>query len=792
MALVYLSIAFVTGIYLGSRAVLPLSVVLPLIFVALLIALTWRRNRILLLAGLCLILLFCGALRFQAVSTGDALQPYIGQGTMDIVGVVVEDPEPGDSSTTLLVSVREIRVEGEWEEVSGTTLVRTTRYPTHHYGDMLQVSGELQEPPQLDDFDYRAYLARQGIYSTIYYPEIDFLAGGHGPQPLQSIYSFRSRMAEAMEGSLSEPQGSVAEALVLGIRSNVPPSTYQDFQRSGTAHLLAISGLHMAIVAGILLSISVALFGRRRPTYFVATLSALWIYALLAGMSPSVTRAAIMVSLFLFAAYLGRQRSVITALAFAGAIMVAINPQILWQVSFQLSFAAVAGLVLIGPIFQQWGTRIRAPTIVVDSFSVTLAAIVATLPLIAYYFGYVSLVGLPATFLALPALPAVIVLSAVVGLIGLFALPLAQVIGWVDWLFLGYMTGVVKLFAAAPWSSVEVSGMDVFLVVLYYALLGGTLWLVTGKQQLSSRVKAGARGIAAGATSFSRKLPAIWALIPLLVIAILVWAAATAAPSGDKLTVSFLDVGQGDAILIQRGSQQVLIDGGPSSEKICLELGERLPFWDKTIELVVLTHPQDDHLLGLVEVLSRYNVGEVLEPGFEFETSAYGEWLRLIAEKDIDRTIAYAGQQVELGNGIRIEVLHPQEEFLEGTASDVNENSIVLRLVWDEVSFLLTGDIAEEAEWQLLHQYGRELKGTVLKVAHHGSATSTSSSFLVAVSPQVAVISVGEDNRFGHPSPEVMARLSERLGGDNIYLTAERGTVTFTTDGERLWVKTER
>jgi len=207
---------------------------------------------------------------------------------------------------------------------------------------------------------------------------------------------------------------------------------------------------------------------------------------------------------------------------------------------------------------------------------------------------------------------------------------------------------------------------------------------------------------------------------------------------------------------------------------------------------VVLIHPQDDHLVGLVEVLSRYKVAQVLEPGFETDTTAYAEWLRLIEEKDIDRTIAHAGQEVDLGAGIRIEVLHPQEEVLEETNSDVNENSVVVRLVWDEVSFLLTGDIEEEGEWQLLHRYGRDLKGTVLKVAHHGSATSTTSSFLVAVSPQVAVISAGEDNRFGHPSPEVVDRLGERVGGENIHLTAESGTITFTTDGERLWLKTER
>ena len=203
--------------------------------------------------------------------------------------------------------------------------------------------------------------------------------------------------------------------------------------------------------------------------------------------------------------------------------------------------------------------------------------------------------------------------------------------------------------------------------------------------------------------------------------------------------------------------------------------------------LVVITHPEDDHVVGLVEVLRCYKVGQVLEPGLEQDTLAYEEWLRLIDEKNIKRTIAKAGQQIELGDGMRIEVLHPQEELLEGTDSDTNNNSVVLRLVWKEVSFLLTGDVYEEAEREILYQ-GYKLNSTVLKVPHHGSATSTSSHFLAAVNPQVAVISVGEDNPFGHPSDETLARLK----GVKVYRTDEQGTVTFTTDGERLWVEVER
>ncbi|TET39856.1 MAG: ComEC family competence protein, partial [Dehalococcoidia bacterium] len=256
MALVYLSIALVVGIYFGSRLPLPLSIALPIIFAALLASLLWRRKPAILLGGLCLTLFLCGALRFGAVPTVDELQSYIGQGTVEVIGVVDEEPEPRDSTTNLRLSAREINLDGEWREVSGSILVRTTRFPSYAYGDLLQVRGELEEPPQLEDFDYRAYLARQGIYSTMYYPEVELLETVQGPQPLQWLYGFRSGMSEALGASLSEPQGSLAQAILLGIRSNIPSSLYQDFQRSGTAHLLAISGLHMAIVAGILLSIS--------------------------------------------------------------------------------------------------------------------------------------------------------------------------------------------------------------------------------------------------------------------------------------------------------------------------------------------------------------------------------------------------------------------------------------------------------------------------------------------------------------------------------------------------------
>lgn len=207
---------------------------------------------------------------------------------------------------------------------------------------------------------------------------------------------------------------------------------------------------------------------------------------------------------------------------------------------------------------------------------------------------------------------------------------------------------------------------------------------------------------------------------------------------------------------------------------------------------MVLTHAHDDHVTGLVEVLRRYQVERVLYPqGIDCASNAYSEWLSVLDEKGIEVIRAQAGQRIDLGNGATLEVLHPPEEFLEGTESDIDNNGVVLRMEMGEVSFLLMADLYADGELYLLDQ-GASLRSTVLKVGHHGSSTSTCPEFLAAVSPQVAVISAGADNPFGHPSNEVMARLNERLGEDRIYLTSERGTITFTTDGERLWVETER
>lgn len=282
-----------------------------------------------------------------------------------------------------------------------------------------------------------------------------------------------------------------------------------------------------------------------------------------------------------------------------------------------------------------------------------------------------------------------------------------------------------------------------------------------------------------------------WCIIPLLLAVGILWITILTFP--DKLLhVSFLDVGQGDAILIQTPyGQNILIDGGPSPQELCMELGKVLPFWVRTIDLVISTQPHADHITGLVEVLHRYEVNHILQTDTSYNSLVYQEWMVLLEEKKIDSSFACAGQKIKFTDDILIEVFNPPLELFENTGSDIDNNGIVLKLSYGNISFLFSADIRYEAELNMIMQRF-DLSSTVLKVAHHGSKTSTSPQFLYLTNPDVAVISVGSENSFGLPDSSVVARLFDSIDNDHVYRTDIDGTITFNTDGERLWVQKEK
>ncbi len=784
MTLLYLGCAWLAGIWLASFLFPPrwaLGVALLLSLLSLLFG--WREARLRLI-NLCLLLLFLGAFRYLVALPhfDETSLAYYNGHTVTLEGVVVGEPDLRDQWVKLRLEARRLKVEGQWREVRGLALVHTRRYPGYAYGDLLEVEGELETPPEFEAFSYKDYLAQQGIYTLLRYPQIDRLAQGQGNPFYTALYVLKEKAQATIRALLPEPEASLLSGILLGRDSEIPRDLLDDFNRTQTTHIIVISGFNISIVAGLLTYIGRSILGRNRSLYFA--LSGILLYTLLVGAGPSVVRAAIMGSLYIIATHLGRQAHALISLVVAAFFMTLLNPLTLWELGFQLSFAATLGLILFVPSWQgwlvsrldnlSWGVLSSGLKILGESIIVTLAAQIWVLPIILHNFRQFSLVSLLSNALIVPAQAGVMTLGGVATILGLIFRPLGQVVAWVAWLPLKWTVFVVETTARWPWAELEVGGFTAGLAGLCY----GTLIAAPMIKGLSPRER--------WQKALPRHIPVKVAIGVLAIAALLVWLALFTLPDG-RLRVSFLDVGQGDSILIESPSgHQIVVDGGPSPAAVTSALGKALPFWDRSLDLVVLTHPQEDHLAGLIGVLERYQVGLLLDSGEECATDTCGRFWELVEGKEIPYRKVEGGMRVELGDGVRIEILHPPSALLRGTPSDVNNNSVVIKVTMGRASLLLTGDIEEEGERALLAS-GQPLRSLVLKAPHHGAATSLTPPFLREVSPQLVIISVGE-NKFGHPAPETLAKLSSLT----TMRTDEEGTIEVVTDGERYWVVTER
>lgn len=253
---------------------------------------------------------------------------------------------------------------------------------------------------------------------------------------------------------------------------------------------------------------------------------------------------------------------------------------------------------------------------------------------------------------------------------------------------------------------------------------------------------------------------AIYSAILILFCLSLIFLAIIFHSQSQKVTVNFLNVGQGDAILIEQGSKQILIDGGPSGSVLMSKLGKYIPFWDRDIELVIATHPDADHITGLVEVMKNYQVDQVIDNGENSDSSIYEAYKALITEKNISHEIGRSEMNVTINENSKLHFLNPTEESLATPEKDTNAKSLVAKMTVGSQSFLFTGDISYDQE-KMLRDNNQDLRADYLKISHHGSKYATSQEFLDKVQPMAAIISVGKDNRYGHPSPDVIGRLEE-------------------------------
>ena len=489
MTLLAVTTAFLLGVYLGDRLDPSVSVLLLFTSGALFVALFLKRSGRPVLPAIFALFVVIGCLRTAVMTDTTAeLAGYHTQSSIQVEGLVLDDAGPVGAAMRFRVRVERVLSEGGWVEVEGTALVTAGRSaeaaghrdPPHiRYGDRLRLEGPLTVPPELDDFDYPAYLARQGIGSVMSFPSVTIVDEGQGGRLRSALFAVRRSLHTSLGRSTPEPEASLGQALLLGMRDTIPDAVLDDFRATGTSHLLAISGLHVGILMALALPVSARVFGRRRSLYLIVPLVAVWLYAVLAGLSPSVVRASIMGTVYLAALALGRPRSILPALGLAAAVMVAVSPNILWSVSFQLSFAAMAGIAtLADPVSRKLqgffgvsdteGAASRLPVrAVAVAVGTSAAAILATMPLTAFYFQQVSLLGLPTTLVTLPMLPFALVFHALTGILGLVLQPLGTAFGWLAWGATTYIVQVVHLAAKLPVASFETGRIAPVLVLLW-------------------------------------------------------------------------------------------------------------------------------------------------------------------------------------------------------------------------------------------------------------------------------------------------------------------------------------
>lgn len=784
MLLVYLGIAWFCGLWLASVLTLDWRVWLALGVGGLVTAVLLRRRQKFSWGAACVGVLALGGMRYATavpLINEQHIAYYNGSRSVTITGLVVDEPDVSDRFVNLRVEVDSIQVSGGAQlPMQGTVQVQTYRFPVINYGSRLRVTGILETPPEDETFSYRAYLARQGIHSLMSLPNVTVLAENEGNPLYRAIFAFKSRAQATIAQLIPEPQAALLTGILLGNDNGLPPDLAEAFRTTGMTHIIAISGFNVALLVAILVRLAEPFLPRRGAVIFA--LLGISFYTVLVGADASVVRAALMGSIYLVTnRWLGRPNFAFASLFLAGWVMTILRPFTLWDVGFQLSFAATLSLMLYADPLTQWARRglqrwltrewvEKVMGVLSEAVILTVAAQILTLPLMIGYFGQLSIISLLANALILPVQPAVMIWGGLATLVGLVVPAVGQLLAWVAWLFLGYTIWMVRLFAAVPGAAVPLTVSSAGVVAIFGVIVALTWW---GKQPLEKRGQIWTavrqnitRRLAVGATG---------------VTAVLVFSWGMTQPDG-QLHVVFFNVGQGDATFIQTPSgRQILVDGGLYPSILNDQLGRQMPFWDKGIDMLVATHADADHVSGLVGVFDRYRVNQLITNGEGFgESPIYDEVLAAAQAQTTEIRPVQAGEVIEFGDGVRLEVVHPGPVLV---ADNRNENSVSMRLVYGDFTFLFTGDAEQAGEAEMLAAE-RPLAALVFKAGHHGSNSSSGMPMLQAVQPQIVIVSAGVDNRFGHPAPEMLERAT--AVGAMVLRTDELGTIRVTTDGTTM------
>lgn len=722
---------------------------------------------------------FIGAVRFvhDQAPASNMISRYTGQ-IVAIQGNVCEMPQSFAADRDQLrvryiVSAERIGLpDGQTLSGQGKVIVTTHQKREKkigEIGDYITVRGELAELHGFNNpglIDTVAALKRAGIVARMSVsseqihidPEVD-------KNWLYRVSLLKEKVYLMIKKALPPAESAMLFGMLFGGYSGIAADVIAAFSATGIVHILSVSGTHIALVAGVVywLCNFLRIKGKIAACLVVVVVLS---YGIFAGFTPPVIRSAVMGIVAVGAVALGRERDSYHALAITSVGMLMVQPTLIYDISFQLSFGSTAGLVYLFPKIKS-GIRFL-PVWMAAPIALTLAAQLGVLPFISWYFNVFSLSSFVANLVIVPIVEIVVVLGLAGVLAGFLLNSLSQLILAFCGIMIKGVVSLTKLLAGLPGGTVYLPSFDVVAGLIYYVILGwlfgfalpGRDFVLTGIRRWSSQ------------------------LICFAVILLVAggWYLGLPRPA----TIHFIDVAQGDATLIvSPHGRAVLVDTGGSTGKTDFNIGERVVapylrhYGVRSLDYLILTHGHQDHAGGAAAVSKHIPIKHIL-----VAREPYSAAVQQLQGTAVDAVFipAYSGQQILL-DGLMIQIVYAVDSKL---AKASNEASNVIKISYGDQSFLITGDLESRGEAAILLDQ-MPVASTVLKVGHHGAKTSTSMEFLQEVSPAYAVISVGAGNQFGHPHPEILKRLSDRQ--IRVFRTDLQGAIVFQTDGKSLNVK---
>ncbi|EKE14425.1 MAG: hypothetical protein ACD_12C00515G0005 [uncultured bacterium] len=475
-----LCLGFILGVGLRSYFEIPFfGLYLVLLLILVILIFSWQKRMIRVFV-LFLGAVILGVIRFQIslpINNETAIHYYNDKDLVTFTGVVSAEPDQRKDQVKLTVS----RVIKGNRGIRGKVLVTTDLYPEYKYGDELEISCKLKTPELIEDFAYDKYLARYDIYSLCYYPDIELISYGNGNFFYTQLYRLKAKFVSVINQTLSEPQASFMGGLLLGARKGIPEDLMEAFNKTGTTHIIAISGFNITIICVLMMKSAQAFYLPRRLA-FLAILGTVLFFILITGAPASIIRAGIMGMLVLLAQNLGRISKITNALILACLVMILINPKVLvFDVGFQLSFLSTMGLIYLSPILEKGFKFLPNFLSIRESLSATMAAIIFTLPLILFNFGRISLIAPLANILILPFIPLSMALGFIMTIFGLIWLPLGQAMAWGSWLSLSYIIQIEFFLSKLNFASINLPKIHWLMMLGIYLIMIGLLFFIKKK-----------------------------------------------------------------------------------------------------------------------------------------------------------------------------------------------------------------------------------------------------------------------------------------------------------------------